>query len=324
MKILITGGGGFVGRHFARAMYHRGDEVCIIDNLSEGKWPFKWQPFDPELISGIQFIKRDVREFFHHHRSDEFDMVIHCAAIVGGRRVLDGDPLAVATNLSIDSEMFNWIVRGTPIPKLVYFSSSAVYPVEFQTRQHHIALNESLTNFESSRIGLPEMTYGFVKLAGEYMAKIAAEKYGLNVKIYRPFGGYGGDQSLDYPFPSIVKRVLDGEDPVTVWGSGKQLRDFIHIDDIVQGVLQTFDHLPAGSVLNLGTGCGTSFALLAHDIAAVLGREIRVVNDDSKPEGVFARVADAHKMFQHYQPRVTLWQGIEQAIKHLTAASELV
>jgi GDP-L-fucose synthase len=315
MKILISGCCGFVGRRFARRLVAEGNLVVGVDNLVEGLPPERWA-FPVSKPDRLLFHLKDIRQYFSVVKSHEFDLVIHCAAIVGGRRVLDGDPLAVATDMSIDAELFNWIVRGKHMPKLIYFSSSAVYPAELQTRANHVALSESLVNFDGTRIGLPELTYGFAKLAGEYLAKCAVEKYGLDVKIYRPFGGYGEDQSLDYPVPSIVKRVLDREDPVTVWGSGEQQRDFIYIEDVVDAVLATMNRLKPGEVLNLGSGVGTTFfqVALAVMVHALGGR---IVGDETKPEGVFYRVADTSKLNQWYKPTTSFRDGIAKVAAHL-------
>ena len=318
MRILITGGMGFVGRHFALKFLERDEhEVLIVDSLYSGLPPNLWyrQPRYGERLTTRQ---ADVRAWFRERRAvpDDFDLIIHCAAVVGGRLKIDGDPLAVATDLSIDSEFFDWVVRGKFLPKVVYFSSSAVYPLELQRREQHCDLGEYLVSFDNYRLARPDRTYGWAKLSGEYLAGIAAKEYGLDVRIYRPFGGYGEDQSFDYPFPSIVRRVLRGENPVTVWGSGEQLRDFIHIDDIVDGVLETL-RLPPGEVLNLGTGIPTSFVGLAAAVCKVLERPARVVTDKDKPEGVFRRVADVAKMEQHYKPKVWLEQGILRVGEHL-------
>ena len=80
---------------------------------------------------------------------------------------------------------------------------------------------------------------------------------------YRPFSGYGEDQSFDYPFPSLIRRVLNKEAPITIWGSGDQCRDFIHIDDIVEAVMQTKDVLKPGEVLNLGSGVSDEFLFVS-------------------------------------------------------------
>lgn len=320
MKVLISGSNGFVGRRFVCRLLDQGDTVVGVDNLVEG------QPLDNWMLKPLSWDKftfehNDIRAYIGTAPPSDFDLVIHCAAIVGGRIKIDGDPLAVATDLAIDSTLLNWIVRPAgKMPRLIYFSSSAVYPVELQTKDCHCNLAEPLTNFNTTRIAMPDMTYGYAKLTGEYLCKFAAEKYGLDVAVYRPFGGYGEDQSLDYPFPSIVKRIVDGEDPIVVWGSGDQQRDFVHVEDIVDCVLQTYKRLPPGQPLNIGTGQPTSFRDLAHMIANVMGKKIRVFADTGKPQGVFSRVADTYKLDEYWKPRIPLERGIAQVVKALTNA----
>lgn len=294
MRVFISGCFGFVGRAFATRLLEDGYSVCGCD------------------IVGSKH--EDVRDYIKYVPADNFDLIIHCAAVVGGRRLIDGDPLLVANNIAIDSDVFYWVAKAEKKPKVIYFSSSAAYPAELQTRRMHCLLSESMQGF-NARLGLPEMTsYGFTKLAGEYLAKVAREQHGVDVKVYRPFGGYGENQSLDYPFPSIIKRVVDRENPIVVWGSGEQQRDFIHIDDIVEAVLATYDKAWPFPALNLGTGIGTSFVQLAKMACAVAGHKAKIVADETKPEGVFARVADPFCLNQFYQPKISLTEGIEQAL----------
>lgn len=309
-NVCITGGCGFVGRAFVRRFLELGARVTVIDDCSSGAPDPAW-PKAPQLI----FIRTDCRNYFKYATTCDFDLIVHLAAVVGGRLKIEGDPLAVATDLAIDSDFFNYLARlpEKQRPQAIYFSSSAVYPVELQGRNYNVNLSESLVNFTSTRVAHPDFTYGWSKLTGEYLAQFAAHQYGIDVKIYRPFSGYGPGQSFDYPFPSIVRRVLNNENPVVVWGSGDQLRDFIYIDDVVDAVLATKDGMRPGEVLNLGSGEGTSFRELALLTARVLGRDIEVVNDASKPEGVFARVADTYKFNRFYpRPLLPLQQGIDR------------
>jgi GDP-L-fucose synthase len=97
-----------------------------------------------------------------------------------------------------------------------------------------------------------------------------------------------------------------------VWGSGKQLRDFIYIDDVIEAVFASAGSLQPGEALNLGSGTGVSFRELAERACKVIGHEAQVINDASKPEGVFARVANCARMFQYYRPLTTLESGIQK------------
>ena len=168
------------------------------------------------------------------------------------------------------------------------------------------------------------MTYGWAKLTGEQLAYHAVKQHGCDVVIYRPFGGYGEGQDMAYPFPAIVQRVLNREDPVVVWGSGQQKRDFIHIDDCIEAVLASKDKLKPGQALNLGTGFGCSFEQLVEYICDALDITVKVKNDAGKPEGVYARVADIASMRRFYTPKISLPEGIMRVAASLTKAREPV
>ncbi len=178
---------------------------------------------------------------------------MHLAAIVGGRDTIENDPLAVATDLSIDAEFFNWAVR-TKQNKIIYFSSSAAYPIHLQTKGSTHKLKESDIDLMDMRS--PDFTYGWAKLSGEYLAHFARQ-YGLKVYVFRPFSGYGETQDLDYPFPSFIKRVVDQVEEFEIWGDGTQVRDFIHIEDIVEATMKAVE-LDIQEPINLGSGVPTS------------------------------------------------------------------
>ena len=283
MRILITGGDGFVGRYFRRK-YAEHDIVNI------------------DIKSG-----NDARDFFKTDRS-KFDLVIHLAAIVGGRATIEGDPLSVAVDLAIDSAMFNWAMLTRP-GRVVYFSSSAAYPVFLQSGGPY-RLKESDINLDN--VASPDYTYGWAKLTGEYLAKFAQED-GLRVHIFRPFSGYGTDQDLTYPFPSFIKRAKEQADPFEIWGDGKQVRDFIHMQDIVDAVDEAIRQDVPGPV-NLCSGIATSFNELQYKVTSWVGYKPEVKHLTTAPVGVTYRVGDPTKMLSFYTPKITLNDGIVRAL----------
>ncbi len=282
MKILITGHKGFVGRYFYEYLYlYYSQDILGID-IKDGY---------------------DCRDFFK--RSEEqFDLVIHLAAIVGGRETIEGRPLAVADNFSIDSEFFQWCLKTKP-KKVVYFSSSAAYPTYYQVEGNERKLREDMADFSSK----PDMTYGWSKMVGEYLASFVD-----NVYVFRPFSGYGTDQDLNYPFPKYIERARNKENPFEVWGPGTQTRDFIHISDIVEAVMTAVREDIKGPI-NLGWGRSTSFLQLAEMVTYYAGYKAEIVTRPDKPVGCMHRVADATKMWEFYTPKITLEEGIERAMK---------
>ena len=287
MKTLITGDSGFVGGYFHKAL--NGHDITGID-----------------LKNGV-----DARKFFATDNS-YFDLVVHLAAIVGGRAIIEGEPLSVAVDLSIDSELFQWALRTKP-GRIVYYSSSAAYPIKLQDYGSNHKLTEA--DIDLSDIQSPDYTYGWAKLTGEMLAGYA-EKEGLRVHVFRPFSGYGEDQSLDYPFPSFIKRGVEKANPFKIWGSGNQVRDFIHIEDVVAATLEAVRQDIQGPV-NLGLGRATSFNDLATLVAAECGYSPEFERIIGAPEGVQYRCSDPAKMLSFYTPKILLEEGISRSINYL-------
>lgn len=297
MRVLVTGSAGFVGRHMVDAFEERGDRVFCIDLIQSGR----------ETVG-------DVLDFF---RGDwgpsDFDLAVHCAATVGGRAGIDGSPLAVATNLALDAWFFRWLERAQ-VSRAVYFSSSAAYPIDLQNDFTICRpLREDDISTDRLNIGRPDATYGWAKLTGEQLA-VAARAAGRRVLVVRPFSGYGPGQTADYPFPALIEKALSlhGHE---VWGSLETGRDWVHISDIVGAVLALLDAGEDGPV-NIGTGEPTQFGDLVQAMTTEAWGTSRwewtALAD--KPTGVAYRVADVSLLSQFYTPKVTLAEGIREAI----------
>jgi GDP-L-fucose synthase len=179
-------------------------------------------------------------------------------------------------------------------------------------------LKEEVIDF-TDQLGVPDMSYGWAKLTHEYLARLAYEKHGLKSVVYRPFSGYGEDQDDSYPFPSICKRVIanKGAKVISVWGTGNQMRDFIHIDDCVEGVMKTMDKIDDAGALNLSTGIHTSFKDFVRVAARELGFSPDVVGTSDKPEGVFARAGCPEKQKKYgFEYKIGFETGVKRALKY--------
>lgn len=292
MRALVTGSSGFVGRHFVKTLQERGYNVNKVD-----------------IVGGL-----DCRTLFKMWPDVHYDLVIHCAANVGGRLKIDGSPLWIAENLSIDVAMFQWALKARP-EHIVYFSSSAAYPIALQQRGHGKYLHEDMI---SDLVSLPDSTYGWSKLTGERLAKLAVEQ-GLKIHIVRPFSGYGEDQSREYPFGAFLQRVVQGDNPFEIWGDGTQVRHWIHIDDIVEAVLLMVERKIYGPV-NLAAGEPITFLELAEKFFHYSGRTRSIVTCPEAPTGVHYRAADTSRLQRFYVPKISIDEGIQRALAYRRAA----
>ncbi len=342
--ILITGGCGFVGRHLIKRLAQESAEFWVIDDLSTGMRPECWEsPRLSELpevnYPGVKvyeleetgqrlfFVQADLTTVLYGElgrqarlkglKLPHFHEAYHLASVVGGRAMIEGNPLAVAIDLSIDSTFMLWASQTRGADRLLYASSSAAYPTELQCEGTALALSEDMLRLGPG-MSQPDLTYGWSKLTGEYLAGIAAEKYGLKVAVVRPFSGYGEDQDLSYPVPAIALRVAGRQAPITVWGSGRQGRDFVHIDDCAEACIRACRRIDDGSGVNIGSGTLTTFKDLARRLIELEGYKTEVVGTDGKPVGVAARYCDPTYMKEKldWEPKISLDEGLMRVLKH--------
>lgn len=296
MKALITGASGFVGRHMYRELAARG-----------------WSIHGVDLLSG-----RDAHSVFRFDKT-VYDLVVHAAATAPHRAAIDSKPMNLALDLALDAAMFEWAVR-THQHRVLYLSSSAAYPVRLQTREWAEAhgsrrleeVHINLTDWGEVGDWSPDAAYGWTKLSGEMMAE-AARASGVPVTVVRPFSGYGEEQGVDWPFGAFVARAKAYEDPFTIWGDGEQVRDWIHVSDVVGGALAAVENDVQGPV-NLCTGRGTSFNELADMVCKQAGYSPDLKHVLDAPQGVAYRVGDPTKLNTFYTPKVTLEDGIARAL----------
>lgn len=295
---LVTGDAGFIGRHIRARLEHDGWDVTRCD-----------------VVRG-----EDCRRLFSTDRS--FNLVVHCAAVVGGRATIENSPLQVAVDFAIDSDFFRYVHRTSP-DRAVYFSSSAVYPIMLQTAQwvrdapQDYRLREDWLQLNEDRFTMeqPDAIYGWVKLVGEKLARIANDN-GAKIHVFRPFSGYGADQDPAYPFPALLQRTQKRADPFIIWGSGEQIRDWVHVNDVVNAVMAVLDEEPASvGPLNICNGRGTSFRQLARTMINSVGGYIpEIVTLPDAPSGVMHRVGNPLKLQRYYIPKISIEEGVERSL----------
>lgn len=286
MKVLVTGAAGFLGRHFLAAL--DAHDVHAVDILS---------------AAGVDTV--DARDLFRG--SDvHYDLVVHCAAVDPHRGAIAASPVAMGAGcMELDAGMWAWAARTRP-GRVVYFSSCAAYPPRDATAGPMVE-----TDIGDGTVVQPDM-YGQVKLVGERMARAYAQAGGA-VTVVRPFSGYGEDQDTRWPFGAFVDRARRRENPFTIWGSGDQVRDWVHVDDIVGAVLAAVREGVSGPV-NIGTGRPTTLNELAEMVCQQAGYAPQFEHRLSAPTGPAYRVADTTRLNAFYTPTVSLEEGVARAL----------
>lgn len=285
MRVLLTGSEGFIGSAIAARMVDQGHSLTRVD-----------------VRTGM-----DARDFFRSWNSAtrKYDLVIHCAAVVGGRILIE-NTMAHAENLEIDAGLFRWAEAVQP-GRIVYISSVAAYPTGLQCCPGGSLYEEDI---DLDDMWAPDQLYGWAKLTGEYMAARSS----VPVSIPRPFTVYGPGQHEIFPFANIAGQIRDHADPVTVWGSGEQVRDFIHVDDVANGIIAMAESEVDGPV-NFCTGRPCSLLDLIEIMAKEAGYSPKIRHLTDRPEGLIYRVGNPERLQEFYTPAVTLEEGIKKALR---------
>jgi UDP-glucose 4-epimerase len=245
-RVLVTGGAGTIGAAVVRRLMRDPDwEIRIADEREIPAWMRTGTgSAGASTGDGWEAHTGDLRELAEARAASAgCTHVIHLAAIVGGIGNFHRYP---HTLLEANTALFNSVFRAAleqSVERLVYVSSSMVFEraTEFPTTEAHIR-----------DTGIPDSAYGFSKLAGEVYCRALADEHGLPYTICRPFNAYGpGEHPDDEPgiahmVPDLIKKVLDGQRPLQIFGSGEQTRTLTHVDDIAEGIVTAMGH-PAGA-----------------------------------------------------------------------------
>lgn len=324
-----------MGRNLIKRLSNETD-IWIIDDLSIGRHPDKWldKNYEKKRIKknyiqytnkkrNIHFIAQDVITVFEDEvitakSLPKFTTIYHLASIVGGRELIDGDPILVGKDLAIDAIFFYWLTRNNrDVRNVLYTSSSAAYPVVLQGKRTYKRLKERDIQFKEY-LGIPDMTYGWSKLTGEYLSRLTAKQYSIPIACVRPFSGYGEDQDFSYPIPAIARRIARREDPVTVWGTGKQARDFVHIDDCIDAFFVVMKNISNGDACNIGSGKLTTFLDVIKIFTRAEGYQPKIVSLLNKPVGVASRYANISLLKSYgWIPKMSNEQGFRRVLYYI-------
>jgi UDP-glucose 4-epimerase len=315
-RALVTGGAGLIGSCLVRKLVEFGAEVTVVDDLSKGsvhnlsgleeKIGFRQLDLlDPDACKGLL---------------NRVDVCFHLAAKIGGIGYFHKYP---ATSLRDNCRMSIdlWEQARQASTKMVCVSSSMVFEraQTFPTAERAVFANPP-----------PITGYGFSKLFSEYLARTYCEEFGVPYVIVRPFNAYGpGEESGDYigyshVIPDLVGKVLSGQYPLEILGSGNQTRSYTHVDDVADALAFVAEHAENDD-FNIGTGIETTVLDLAKMIWRLCGRreEFKVVSLPPFQHDVQRRVPDISKIASlGWKARVPLESGLPGTVEYLSKAEK--
>jgi UDP-glucose 4-epimerase len=311
-RVLVTGGVGTIGSAVVRRLISDPDwEVRVSDQREAPQW----------MREACEVHSGDLRDADEARRAaDGCGHVIHLAAIVGGIGNFHRYP---HTLLEANTALYNGVFRAAlerRVERLVYVSSSMVFEraTEFPTTEAHIRHTE-----------IPDSAYGFSKLAGEAYCRALHDEHGLAFTICRPFNAYGpGEMPADEPglahaVPDLIKKVLDGQRPLQLFGSGTQTRTLTHVDDIAEGIVTAMSH-PAGENedFNLSAREELTVEAIARIVWEACGEPPEEFSVESVPsfevdvERRWPSVEKARELLG-FEARIGVREGIEQTVAWL-------
>ncbi|HTZ10853.1 MAG TPA: SDR family NAD(P)-dependent oxidoreductase [Candidatus Margulisiibacteriota bacterium] len=309
-KVLVTGGASFIGSHLVDKLVERGATVRVADNLSSGKI---------KNIEGhikkkrIEFLKGDLRDtsFAKNAVSGE-EIIFHLAADHGGRGYVDLHQAGPASNLLMDGNLFYSALKAKA-EKVIYASSGCVYPNYLQKdTKKRIFLKEGLVAppYDADNM------YGWAKLMAELTLKAYYREYGLKSCSLRYFTVYGERGVENHAVIAMIARAFVGENPFSVWGSGKQIRNWTYIDDIVSGTILAAEKIDDATAINLGTTERIRVIDAAREVLRYTRHKAKLVLCADMPTGPLNRVADNSlaKKLLGWRPRVKFYDGLHRTI----------
>jgi UDP-glucose 4-epimerase len=299
MRVLITGGAGFIGSHLAVALQKRA-AVRIVDNLRTG---------DRRRLEGrnVDFVQASVLDTAALRSAmSGADVVFHLAAMVGVQESMDNPRGCIETNVI---GTFNVLEAAADagVPKLVFASSAAIYG------------GEPPVPTPETTSPSPKSPYAMSKLDGEYLCEMFLREERLKTVTLRFFNVFGPGQDPASPYaaavPTFIRRAICGEE-VTIFGDGEQTRDFVYVEDIVSSLLFVAENSDLTGTYNCGYGHQTTINAIANRILALTQSESRLIHLPARLGDVRHSCASTERLHAcGWRPVSGLEEGLRETVE---------
>lgn len=295
-RVWVAGHRGMVGQAIERRL---ASEECTIVNVSREALDLRDQT--------------QVRRWMEEVRPE---VVFHAAATVGGILANSARPAEfLYDNLMIGANVID-AARHTGVQKLIYLGSSCIYPKDAPQPIHESALM-------SGTLEPTNEWYAIAKISGIKLCQAYRAQYGCDFVSAQPTNLYGPGDNFDlsnsHVLPALMRKAEEAKrsgNPMTVWGSGSALREFLHVDDLADALVFIAKHYSGNDPINVGTGEEISIADLATFMAEMVGFNGELRQDRTKPDGVSRKIVDVSKLHAlGWRHRIGLQEGIAQTYR---------
>jgi nucleoside-diphosphate-sugar epimerase len=307
-NVLVTGGLGFIGRHLVKALLHSGKSVAIVDHHGRTS-------YDTTVPEGATVVQADIRHPEQLARVvKDVDLIFHAAANSNGSLSVENPRFDFETN-AVGTFNILEAASQAKVKRFVYVSSASVYG------------KPQYTPMDELHPTRPFVPYGASKLMGELSAFSFYHAQGLPIAIARPFCVYGPGENPRHALVEVSRYVRWhlNHQPIQVIGDArKKTRDFVHVSDLVQGLLLIADRAELGETFNIGSGDEFSMLDLARVIGTVTAREATLNEIASVTQDTYRLVANIEKIKAlGYVPHVSIEEGVRQLVEQLGDNPEL-
>jgi UDP-glucuronate 4-epimerase len=315
MRVLITGGAGFIGSHLAEKLLELKHDIVCLDNFNDFYDPgLKRQNIEKAFWSNrYTLISGDILddELLDKVFQDHFDAVVHLAAYAGVRPSIERPSTYQRNNVAGTLNLLERC-RRRQVGKFIFASSSSVY-----------GGRQQVPFKETDNVMSPISPYAATKVAGEALCYTYHHLYHINVHALRFFTVYGPRQRPEMAIHLFADNMLEGE-PIAIFGDGKSSRDYTYIDDIISGVVASVERCSGFEIINLGGSKTTSLDTLVALLGKQLGVSPKIQREGARPGDVPVTYADVTRAKQllGYVPKTDIEEGIDRFCKWLKAERE--